>query len=165
MTGVIGLTAGTRDWLWQHLLDADFNSRYWRCIVERYKRRDKTAQIFLAVTTSGTVAGWALWNELPAAWQTLSAASSLVAVALPILSYPSKVEVAADLFGRWTELCSEYERLWVSAQDGTREISDDQMSALARRENSNLSQEASFPLDRKLAARCQAEVKRRRGLA
>ncbi len=43
----------TRGGLWKHLLDADLNRRYWRCMAERYKARDQWGRILLAVTSSG----------------------------------------------------------------------------------------------------------------
>lgn len=164
MIHTIATGSAARQWLWEHLLDAELNSRYWRCMVDRYKRKDQTAQIFLAVVTSGTVAGWALWEDFPLLWRTLSGASTLVAVSLPILKFPTKVELAADLYGRWTELCSEYERLWVSVQDGECDFTDEHMIALSHRENSVAPQEAAFRSDLRLAEKCQAEVKRSRGL-
>ncbi len=151
----------TRDWLWSHLLDADLNRRYWRCLAERYKKFDQSARILLALVSSGVVAAWTIWNQYPAVWQALSAVSAVVAIALPILNFPSSVEIASDLHGRWTELYAEYERLWVTLQDGMGELTEAQMRALLEKENNNASKEATMPTNKRLAAQCQAEVLKR----
>lgn len=151
----------TRTWLWKHLLDADLNRRYWRCMAERYKSWDQYGRILLAFTSSGVVAAWTVWNQYPNVWQVLSAVSAVMAIALPIMNFPSRVETAADLHGRWTELSAEYERLWTAAEDGLADLSDEQMRLLGAKETSTAPKEATMPYDRRLAARCQAEVNKR----
>ena len=150
-----------RSWLWNHLLDADLNRRYWRYVTTRYKVRDQWGRILLALTSSGAVAGWAIWDQYPSGWQILSGLSAVVAIALPILNFPARVETAADLHGRWTELSAEYERLWVAAEDGVSRLTDVEMQVLAQKENSFAPKEATVPYNKRLAATCQAEVKNR----
>ena len=158
------MTTATQTWVWNKLLDAELNKRYWLYMAWRYKSRDLRARILLAVTSSGVVAGLTLWQQYPQIWQVLSGVSALVAIALPILNYPARVETASDLRGRWTEMVSEYDQLWITAQSGPSPLDQSRVDALTKKETSAAQVEAKLPYNEKLARRCQAEVIKRRGL-
>ena len=74
------------------MLDADMNARYWKRLVNRYATRDKWLKIFMALMASGAVAGWGLWEAIPWLWKTLSSASAVVAISLPVLNYQKSIE-------------------------------------------------------------------------
>jgi hypothetical protein len=130
-------------------------------MVDRYKGRDSFGRIVLAVTSSGTVASWAIWDQFPSSWQALSALSALIAIAVPVLNLPARIETAAELHGRWTELAAEYELLWTASEDGQGDLTEEQMQKFVQKELGVAPKEASIPYDRRLAKRCQEEVRRR----
>jgi hypothetical protein len=101
-----------RSEVWRGMLDAEMNGRYWRARASGLAQREKLLKIFLAVTSSATVAGWTVWRGIPPIWQVLSGLSATIAVALPILDYTSQIERASDLRRDWREVAGKYNRLW-----------------------------------------------------
>ena len=96
------------------------NARYWGHLARRYQKREMGIKIFLAATSSATVAGWVLWKHAPLLWQVLSGISALLAIALPILNYSQRIATMADLRAKWMHLRVEYDRLW--AEQGSADL-------------------------------------------
>ena len=150
-----------RSTLWRAMLDADFNSRYWSDITQKYIQRDFVLKIALAVSASGSVAGWAIWGEWPLAWKILSGASALASIASPLLAYGKKVETAAGHAGLWADLRIRYDDLWELYQSKGE-------SEPLRREHARLRKiflqlevkepKLKIPKDQKLARKVQQEV-------
>ena len=91
------------DKLWKEMLDSSLNAEYYSTLASRFSKRDTWTKISLAIMSSGTVAGWAIWNDpntYPAfyyIWRTLSGFAMLTSIALPFLNYSKKVEWASTL--------------------------------------------------------------------
>jgi len=51
-----------RETIWDSMLDADMNVRYWAGLGRCYYKKDITYKIFLAAMSSGTVASWGIWG-------------------------------------------------------------------------------------------------------
>ncbi|MFZ0959823.1 MAG: hypothetical protein WAO35_02880 [Terriglobia bacterium] len=150
--------------LWESMLDADMNARYWGRLARRYQRKEMGLKILLAATSSATVAGWALWKGAPQLWQALSGFSALVAVALPILNYSQRIETMADLRAKWMHLRVEYDSLWAEWTSKRRAEPGRAFELLKGREVEFSKIEATLPRDRKLIRDCQQEVRRSRGI-
>ena len=151
--------------VWNSMLDANMNVRYWKYLTQRYSIRERVLKILLAITSSGTVAGWTIWSKVPELWQSLSSLSALIAIALPILNYPKLIETMADLSGKWWEVKREYEDYWISLEAG------ESFDSISPRYNKTKSKEdvlvkteSRLPYDEKLLRKCQEEVLRSRGL-
>ena len=54
--------------VWDGMLGADFNKRYWDHLIRRYSKRDKYTKIFLATMSSSTVESWGIWDEIDLLW-------------------------------------------------------------------------------------------------
>ena len=102
-----------REEVWDAMLTAEYNSRYWEHLFKRYYRRQKVAEIFLAVTSSSSVAAWSIWRNIDLVWQCLAALSTLVAVTLPILNYKKHIADLSEILSQWVQIDAEYELLWV----------------------------------------------------
>lgn len=153
--------------LWIAKLDSDFNERYWRLVTEKYTRRDFSLKLFLAVTTSGTVAGWSFWAEYPIVWQSLSALSAVASIASPLLAYGKKVEAAASHAGKWVDLRIRYNELWESWLSNVDHIVLNQEHMKLK--NTAIELASSEPgmkisMDNILSKRAQHEVLRANGL-
>lgn len=98
--------------VWQSLLDADQNSRYWRAMALRYTRRERYTKFFLAFVASATVAGWSFWKDVSFVWQSLSVISALISIALPIIDVPRHIDSMIKLQTSWFQLQVYYEQLW-----------------------------------------------------
>lgn len=151
--------------LWDALLDAELNCRYWKHLVLRYSRRDKATKIFLALTSSGVVAGWGFWAEAPLVWKSLSSIAAIVAIAQPFLNLRKSIERMSYLHGKWSEIRSEYDAMWrlLSAGAGGQELSK-QFDRTKAKEVILVKEETTLPDDTNLLIRCQAEVKKSYGI-
>ena len=146
------------------MLDGEMNDRYWRHRAAVYATREKWVKIFLAITSSGTVASWAL-GQAPLLWKFLSGISALVAIALPFLDYTGQVERASDLRKGWWELTTEYNRLWACIDSSAEASIDGETRPLKAKEVELCKIESKyFTRDQALIHKCQQEVLRARGL-
>ena len=152
--------------IWDSMLDADLNERYWSYLAKRYYNREKYAKIFLAVMTSGTVASWGFWDQIELLWKISSALSALLAIALPILNWPKMVEAMIDLKQKWFQIKSDYEILWIEVKDrmNNKEKIKGELKKLKDKAARISQKDANLPNDQKLIRRCREEVMASRGL-
>ena len=152
--------------IWESMLDADMNARYWRYLVRRYSARDSGLKIFMAVMASGTIAGWGLWESIPWLWKSLSSISAVVAISLQILNYQKQIGQMSFLAGKWGELRIEYEDLWVRVRNNTNpKVIENAYRKYRRIESALQEEESKLPEDKELIEKCFNEVKKARGLA
>ena len=150
--------------LWDSLLDAEMNVRYWSAICHRYSRYDVGSRIFLAITSSSTVAGWGFWAQRPEVWKTLSGASALIAIILTVIDLPKKVSRISVLVARWKQSQVEYELLWHADRSLSSSQSRSKYNNCKHREVANTSEEQTLPYDPKLLKRCYDDVCRVHGV-
>ena len=50
--------------IWEAMLDADLNVRYWDHLSRSYSTWDKYTKIFLAFTSLSSAASWSIWSEI-----------------------------------------------------------------------------------------------------
>ena len=156
-----------RKTIWDSMLDADLNERYWGHLSKRYYDRDKLAKIFLATMTSGTVASWGFWSDIEILWKILSAVSALLAIALPILNWPKSIQSMVYLRQKWSQIKSDYELLWLDAKNANdnQEKFRKELKKIKTRENSLSQKESNLPNDQKLLKKCSQEVLISRGIS
>jgi hypothetical protein len=144
--------------LWNSLLDAEMNVRYWSAICRRYARYDLGSRIFLAITSSSTVASWSFWSQWPLIWKSLSGISALIAITLTVVDLPKKVSRISVLVARWKQSQVEYELLWRTDRSLSASHSKSKYSTCKHREITNTSDEQTLPYDDKLLKQCYRDV-------
>ena len=149
--------------VWEGILGADFNTRYWGHLIRRYSRWDKYTKIFLATMSSSTVASWGIWNEIDILWKGLSAVSAVTAIALPILDWSKTISRMSDLVGKWSRIEYEYENLWLELQ-GDSPINRVEEEYKRIRGEVAGEDDTGLPEDVKLNEQCRNEVLESRGL-
>lgn len=151
--------------IWKSMLDSDMNARYWKYLVNRYSKKDKSIKIFLAVMTSSTVAGWGFWESQPDLWKTLSALSAIIAIVFPLLNYQKSIEQISALAGKWGELRMEYEDLWLLVKDHQQpQVLERTYKKYRKIESTLQEKEMRIPADKKLLKKCYGEVINTRAL-
>jgi hypothetical protein len=145
------------------MLDAEMNVRYWSAICHRYSKYDIGSRVFLAVTSSSTVAGWGFWAYRPEVWKTLSGVSALLAIVLTVVDLPKKVSRISVLVARWKQSQVEYELLWNSDRSLNSPQSKSKYNNCKHREIANTSEEQTLPRDEKLLKKCYEDVYRAHG--
>jgi hypothetical protein len=154
-----------RELIWNSMLNAQMSALYWDHLALRYSTRDKWIKIFLACTSSGTVASWFVDPSLAILWKLLSGVSALVAIALPILDYPGLVAKMAKLSGKSAQLRTGYDQLWAQVDSLPQDPLSEQLAKLKTQEGELSDLEAGMPGDADLLKQSQIEVLQARGLA
>lgn len=159
-----------RKTIWESMLDADMNTRYFAHLGRRVQKLEKRLTIFLALMSSSVIGSWKLWNDTEAwhsfsfAWQLLCGAAAILAVALPILDYPKQISTLAQLKGAYSTLLTDYEILWSRLSRLKIGEADNEFRRIRTKEDSLSTLEAHLPFDRKLVLKCQVEVRSARRL-
>nr|VFK24472.1 MAG: hypothetical protein BECKMB1821G_GA0114241_100856 [Candidatus Kentron sp. MB]VFK30717.1 MAG: hypothetical protein BECKMB1821I_GA0114274_101731 [Candidatus Kentron sp. MB]VFK75336.1 MAG: hypothetical protein BECKMB1821H_GA0114242_102011 [Candidatus Kentron sp. MB] len=151
--------------IWRSMLDADMSARYWKYLAHRYMARDKRLRIGLAALATGTVGVWFKWEEVALLWKTLSSASAIIAITLPYLDYPRKIEDMSALAGAWGKLRMDYEDLWSKVgKNSDWPLLEEDYRRLRETEALLQEKEVNLPNKGALLKECQNEVKKARGL-
>jgi hypothetical protein len=151
-----------REGLWNALLTAEMNVCYWGWISDSSAKWDTRIKVFIALTTSGTVASWGFWTQYPSVWKSLSALSATAAIMHPYFFSSEKLKRIAGLVGSWKEVCTNYQILWEKDQQLASEVSWKQFEETKLRERTI--DETNLPQKPKLIEKAYQHVLRRRGL-
>ena len=150
--------------LWESLLDADMNARYWAHIARRYQQRLKLATIFMAATSTAAVGTWLASLDVDWPPKLLSAVTAVIAVALPILNWDGTVQTAVRVVERWRFLHTAYERLRAAVPTLSTADVLATFDEIKTRQLELSPIEVTLPHDQKLLKKSYTEVLQSRGL-
>ncbi len=80
--------------------------------------RDKAVNICLAVTSSTSIAAWAIWQEFTWIWPTLIAGSQVISAVKPFLPYNQHRKTVVALADAYQLVCLQIESRWFSVAEG-----------------------------------------------
>jgi hypothetical protein len=152
------MTTDLRTTVWESWLTAGMNKRYWSYMARRYAKREQAGNVFLAATSSTTVATWAIWKQVEWLWQLTSVISAVISVALPILGYSRLIESMAELASQWGVIENLYESLWFQFDALPEAQAMDKFEEIRKIERELIRIEARLPLNRRILEQCQKEV-------
>jgi hypothetical protein len=148
------------------MLDADLNYRYWGHMGRRFSSWDTATKVFLAVSSSSTVASWGFWSNIDIVWKTLSGLSALVAIAIPILNWQTSIATLTELRANWYRILHDYEQLWlqINSRTATPKHIQNVLQAISFKEVEEVRRSVVLPEDKKLIELCYSEVLTSRNL-
>lgn len=117
-----------RNQIWVLFIDLKFKGYYLSLLVDKYQKWERNTNIFLALVSSGSIAAWAIWNDIPLIWGAIIAVSQVLTVVKPYFPYYKYVKELNDKSYRVNNLSIELERLWYKLQH--KKISDDDSDEL-----------------------------------
>lgn len=79
---------------------------------------DKAINIFLAITSSSSIAAWAIWQEHQIVWAIIIAASQVVTAIKPFLPYKQRLKAVCELNDKIQEISLKSEKEWFSVAEG-----------------------------------------------
>jgi len=153
-----------RELIWNSMLTAQMNVCYSSQLASRFAQREKWIKIFLAITSSGAVAGWSVWAEYAIVWKVLSGLSALLAVSLPILDYSGRVTQLSKVASKCAQLRLSYDQLWAQIDVLPLDSLRVMQAELTTKEIELSELQVTEPDDRELLVHCQEEVLQSRGL-
>lgn len=104
---------------WKKLTDKRYQLIYINEYYDRCVRLQRAINIFLALTTSGAIAAWAIWKEFPIVWAVIIAVSQVVTAIKPYLPYEKRIEAIYDVISQFSVICNEIEAKWFYVAKGT----------------------------------------------
>lgn len=116
-----------RNHLWGNFVDTVFKYHYLCFLLRSYQKEEKGINIFLAISSSSSIAAWAVWEELPMLWGGIIAATQVINAIKPYLAYTKIINSINSRLPTIDALVFEYAMLWNRYQ--TRKITEEQMEA------------------------------------
>jgi hypothetical protein len=151
--------------VWQSMLEAELNKKYWRRVAEGYSKWDRASKIFLAITSSGTVAAWVVGLQTVAmpvdpaiVWKFLSGLSAMLAIALPILNWQQRIKDAGSLYSGWNARHLAYQIFYSQVGKISDEEIADEYEQSKKEERALDDAIGSFSIDEKLRDRIRQDI-------
>lgn len=153
---------GRRKHVWESMLVADMNRRYYQSLTDRYRRLDFWAKVLIAVTSSAAVSGWAVWSHpgVDWIWKLASAVAAVVAIALPLADPAKSLRIASELAGEWFAVLREYELLWARIDDTSDALVDETCRPLAEQEKKLSELEAALSINKRIAQQSEDAMRK-----
>lgn len=79
---------------------------------------DKSINIFLAITSSSSIAAWAIWQKYQIIWAIIIALSQIITAVKPFLPYKQRIKAISELNDRLQEISLNCERNWFAVAEG-----------------------------------------------
>lgn len=105
--------------IWSLLNDVKFKGYCLGFVVDKFQRWDRNINIFLALTSSGSVAAWAIWNIYPLFWGGIIAFSQVITMIKPYFPYFKYVKELNKKCFQVDNLSIDIEQLWYQHQNET----------------------------------------------
>jgi hypothetical protein len=113
-----------RDKIWAALANIKYKGYLIDLLVNAFQRWDRNINIFLALTSSGSIAAWAIWKKYEIIWGIIIALSQIVTVIRPYFPYYKYVKELNAKSLKIENLNIEFERLLDKLQRG--KLNEDQ---------------------------------------
>ncbi len=104
---------------WQDLVQMKFECFYINEYLSHSHRQNNMINILTAITSSSSIAGWAIWNELSFVWGALIAVSQVVNALKPLMPYNKRTQYLNIFSSRLSNLYNRYDYDWLRVSDGS----------------------------------------------
>ena len=147
---------------WDTLVQLRFGVYYLSTYQMLLEKWDTRIQTFLAITSSSSIAGWAIWDEYGMIWGSLIATSQVVHAIKHLLPFQKRAKVLGGLCTEQEKLALDAASKWFSVFEG--KLTDEEIFALRidlkRREQEAVNEHfknQSLPIK----SNCETEASRR----
>lgn len=107
------------DRFWNFLVELKGHSIYLGEYLHVSEAHDNQIKVILAITSSSSIAGWAIWNHLAYGWAFLIALSQVISAVKPLLPFERRIKPLRALCYAYDELSLEVERTWFKIENGS----------------------------------------------
>lgn len=113
---------------WKELYQLRVHVNYLEQYMEHSEFLDKSTNIFLAVTSSSSICGWAIWNKYSFIWAIIIAGSQLINAIKQFLPFKLRIKVIANILKELEELMTFTELKWFDVAEGN--LTDQEINKL-----------------------------------
>lgn len=103
---------------WKELFELRVHVNYLEIYMQQSEFRDKAINIFLAITSSSSICGWAIWNKYSFIWAFIIAVSQLISAMKQFLPYRTRWKAISSILKELEELLNLYEMKWYDVAEG-----------------------------------------------
>lgn len=103
---------------WKEFYQLKAHVNYVELHLGRTEMIDRGVKIFLALTSSGSIAAWVVWKDYAFLWGLIIAASQVVNVIRGHLPYKERLKALSGLLGDLEELGLYVEMKWLEIAEG-----------------------------------------------
>jgi len=103
---------------WKELYQLRVHVNYLEIYLEKTEWCDKGVNVFLAVTSSSSICGWAIWNKFGFIWGLIIATSQLLNAIKIFLPYRNRLKALPKILQEFEELLVLYEMKWFDVAEG-----------------------------------------------
>lgn len=103
---------------WKELYQIKVHSNYLELYLQDSEMKDRWVNIFLAITSSGSIAGWAIWQHAAMFWAIIIAASQVVNVIKNFLPYKARMKSLAGVIHEFEDIVLFAENSWFGVSEG-----------------------------------------------
>ena len=86
-------------------------------LVDKYQKWDRNVNIFIAFSSSSSVASWIIWNKYQVVWSAIIVISQLLTVIKPYIPFFKYVKELNQRSQKLDILCIDFEKLWYQIQN------------------------------------------------
>lgn len=86
--------------------------------MENSEFRDKAINIFLALASSSSIAGWVIWQEAAIVWTVIIASSQVVTAIRSFLPYKARLKSLGGVLHEMEDLMLLAEKKWFDVSEG-----------------------------------------------
>ena len=123
---------------WKELYQLKVHLNYLEIYLQRSDFIDRVIKITLAISSSGSIAGWAIWKDYAFLWAFFIAASQVISVINNYLPYKGRIKGLSGLVYEFENLVHDFEKKWFEVSEGkltNREINDLQFELRRKKTN------------------------------
>lgn len=106
---------------WKYMVQVKVWELYLKAYMQRTYRWDRTIQIFTAVTSSSSIAAWAVWQQLSYLWAGIIAVSQILTAVKSFLPFGERLKLLPELKTDITSLYTMIEAGWYPVSRGMEE--------------------------------------------
>jgi hypothetical protein len=103
---------------WKELYQIKVHLNYLELYLQDSEMKDRSVNIFLAITSSGSIAGWAIWQQAAILWAIIIAASQVVTVIKNFLPYKTRMKSLSGVVHEFEDLILFAEKSWFDVSEG-----------------------------------------------
>jgi hypothetical protein len=103
---------------WNLLADTKVHVSYLHRYAANPEWWDKSTNVFLAITSSGSIAAWAIWKDLIFLWPSLIALSQVITAVKPFMPFKHRLKVLVDLCNQLQITTLAMKQDWYSVAEG-----------------------------------------------
>jgi hypothetical protein len=103
---------------WSELYQIKVHLNYLELYLQDSEIKDRSVNILLAVTSSGSIAGWAIWQQVAILWACIIAVSQVVAVIKNYLPYKTRMRSLSGVVHEFEDLILFAEKSWFDVSEG-----------------------------------------------